>query len=111
MSAALASDLRVAVLTVDKAYRWLKSRGVVLSHHGKGCTVAVPMESSREEQHERLRMFKIVDEILDSAVDRGFDPMAFARAVLRRATALQQHMRTRRRHSGRKPQAGGHGEG
>jgi DNA-binding transcriptional regulator YhcF (GntR family) len=92
----LASDLGVAVLTVDKAYRWLKSRGVVLSHHGKGWTVAVSMESSREEQHERLRMFKIVDEILDSAVDRGFDPMAFAQAVLRRATALQQHMRTRR---------------
>lgn len=92
----LASDLAVAVLTVDKAYRWLKTRGVVLSHRGKGWTVAVSMETSSEEQHERIKMTKTVDKILDSVVDRGFDPMTFAQALLRRATAMQRRIRTRR---------------
>jgi DNA-binding transcriptional regulator YhcF (GntR family) len=92
----LASDLAVAVLTVDKAYRWLKTRGVVLSHRGKGWTVAVSMETSSEEQHERIKMAKIVDKILDSVVNRGFDPMTFAQALLRRATAMQRRIRTRR---------------
>src|ERR1700692_150033 len=92
----LASDLAVAVLTVDKAYRWLKTRGVVLSHRGKGWTVAVSMETSSEEQHERIKMAKTVDKILDSVVDRGFDPMTFAQALLRRATAMQRRIRTRR---------------
>jgi DNA-binding transcriptional regulator YhcF (GntR family) len=93
---ALASDLRVAFLTVDKAYRWLKSRGIVISHRGIGWTVAVSMEISGEEQHERLRMVKFVDEALNVAASRGFDPMAFAQAMLRRATALERRIPIRR---------------
>ena len=93
---ALASDLRVALLTVDKAYRWLKSRGIVISHRGIGWTVAVSMEISSEEQHERLRMIKLVDEALDLATSRGFDPMAFTQAMLRRATAIERRIPIRR---------------
>lgn len=90
----LASDLKVALLTVDKAYRWLKSRGVVASQRGIGWTVAVSMETSSNKQ--RVRMAKFVDESINAAVDRGFDPMAFAQAVVRRAAASARRIPARR---------------
>ena len=45
----LAKELRVSLLAVDKAYKWLQSRGVVASRHRVGWTVVVSEDSPLED--------------------------------------------------------------
>src|SRR5437867_550832 len=68
----LSKKLQVSFLTVDKAYRWLRSRGTVTSRHRVGWTVVVPADSSGGEDRTRIWIAKFVDELLASAVDKGF---------------------------------------
>jgi GntR family transcriptional regulator len=92
----LAKHLRISFLTVDKAYRWLQARGVLATRRGIGWTVVLISEQSEQDARDRLRLTKFVDETLASAVQRGFDPMTFARGVVHRATAIEQRVLPRR---------------
>src|SRR3990170_2394522 len=92
----LAKELQVSFLTVDKAYKWLRSRGVVASRHGLGWKVVVSMDSSGEEGRRRVRISKFVDEMLDRAVEQGFDPMTIAQGVMHKAMAIARRIPVRK---------------
>jgi DNA-binding transcriptional regulator YhcF (GntR family) len=82
----LAAQLRISFLTVDKAYKWLQSRGVLATRRGIGWKVVLISEHSEEDARERLRLTKFVDETLTSAIHHGFDPLVFARNIVHRAS-------------------------
>ena len=92
----LAKQLRISFLTVDKAYKWLRSRGVLATRHGIGWKVAVIREQSVHDARERLRLTKFVDETFAAALQQGFDPMTFARNLVHRATAIELRVATRK---------------
>jgi DNA-binding transcriptional regulator YhcF (GntR family) len=92
----LAKQLRISFLTVDKAYRWLESRGVLVTRRGVGWKVALIREPSEQDARERLRLTKFVDETLSSAIQNGFDPMTFARNMVHRATAVERRVPSRK---------------
>lgn len=92
----LAKQLRISFLTVDKAYKWLQSRGVLATRRGIGWKVELIREQSDHDARERLRLTKFVDETLTSAVQHGFDPMTFARNIVHRATAIEQRVPARK---------------
>jgi len=92
----LAKQLRISFLTVDKAYKWLQSRGVLATRRGIGWKVALIREHSDQDARERLRLTKFVDETLTSAIQHGFDPMAFARIMVHTATAIERRVPSRK---------------
>ena len=92
----LGKELRISFLTVDKAYKWLQSRGVLTTRRGIGWKVALIREHSDQDARERLRLTKFVDETLSSAIQHGFDPMTFARNMAHRATAMEQRVPSRK---------------
>jgi len=92
----LARQLRISFLTVDKAYKWLQSRGVLATRRGIGWKVALIREHLHQDARERLRLTKFVDETLSSAIQHGFDPMAFARIMAHTATAIEQRVPSRK---------------
>jgi GntR family transcriptional regulator len=92
----LAKQLRISFLTVDKAYKWLESRGVLTTRRGIGWKVALIREPSEQDARERLRLTKFVDETLSSAIQNGFDPMTFARNMVHRATAVERRVPSRK---------------
>ena len=93
---ALARELSVSFLTVDKAYKWLQSRGVVASQRGVGWQVLVSLDPTSEEGRQRLRTAKFVEEILESAVSQGFEPITIAQDILQRAMALERQIPARK---------------
>lgn len=92
----LSKYLGISFLTVDKAYRWLQSRGVLKSHRGVGWEVGLGINNPNGEGHERLRIAKLVDEMLISAIDQGFDPMTVAQTAVRRAASVEQRLPIRK---------------
>lgn len=92
----LSKYLGISFLTVDKAYRWLQSRGVLKSHRGVGWEVALTVNTPNGESHERPHIIKFVDEMLTSAVNQGFDPMTIAQTAVRRAMSIEQRLPTRK---------------
>lgn len=92
----LSEKLRVSLITVDKAYRWLRSRGTITSRHGVGWRVVVPDTSGAGDDRSRIWMLKFVDEMLALAIDKGFDPMTIAQTVMHRAMAMERRMPTRK---------------
>jgi DNA-binding transcriptional regulator YhcF (GntR family) len=92
----LARQLRISFLTVDKAYKWLQSRGVLATRRGIGWRVALMREPSDHDARDLLRLTKFADETLASALQQGFDPMIFARNLVYRATAIEQRVPTRK---------------
>ena len=92
----LAKQLRISFLTVDKAYKWLESRGVLATRPGIGWKVTLIREHSDQGARERLRLTKFVDETLSSAIQHGFDPMTFARNIAQRATAIERRVPSRK---------------
>jgi DNA-binding transcriptional regulator YhcF (GntR family) len=92
----LARQLRISFLTVDKAYKWLESRGVLTTRRGIGWKVALIRDPSEQDARERLRLTKFVDETLSSAIQHGFDPMTFARNMVHRATAVERRVPSRK---------------
>src|ERR1700731_494279 len=88
----LAEQLGISLLTVDKAYKWLQSRGVLATRQGARWKVALIRENSDQNVRERLRLIKFVDETLSSAMQNGFDPVTFARKMVQRATAVEQQV-------------------
>ena len=88
----LAEQLGISLLTVDKAYKWLQSRGVLATRQGARWKVALIRENSDQNVRERLRLIKFVDETLSSAMRNGFDPVTFARKMVQRATAVEQQV-------------------
>jgi DNA-binding transcriptional regulator YhcF (GntR family) len=92
----LAKQLRISFLTVDKAYKWLQSRGVLVTRRGIGWEVALIAEQPHHEARDRLRMTKFVDETLAAAIKQGFDPMTLARNLAHRATAIERRVDSRK---------------
>ncbi len=92
----LAKQLRISFLTVDKAYKWLQSRGVLVTRRGIGWEVALIREHSKQDARERFRMTKFVDDTLDSAIKLGFDPISLARNMVHRATAMEHRVAPRK---------------
>ena len=92
----LAKQLRISFLTVDKAYKWLQARGVLDTRRGIGWRVLSVREQPNHDAREKLCLNKFVDETLALALEQGFDPMTFARNVVRRATAIEQRVPTRK---------------
>ena len=88
----LATQLRISFLTVDKAYKWLQSRGVLVSYRGIGWKVILIKEQSSDDARDRLRLTKFVDETLSAAIQHGFDPMIFAKNMVHRATAIEKRV-------------------
>jgi len=92
----LAKQLRISFLTVDKAYKWLQSRGVLATRPGIGWKVTLIREDSDQEARERLRLAQFVDETLSSSIQHGFDPMVLARNMVYRATAMKHRVPSRK---------------
>ena len=92
----LAKQLRISFLTVDKAYKWLQSRGVLATRRGIGWRVTLIREYSDQDAREQLRLTKFVDETLAAAIELGLDAMAFARTAVHRATAIEQRVPPRK---------------
>ena len=92
----LAKQLRISFLTVDKAYKWLQSRGVLATRPGIGWRVTLIREDSDQEARERLRLTKFVDETLSLSIQHGFDPMVLARNMVHRATAMKHRVPSRK---------------
>lgn len=92
----LSKQLRISFLTVDKAYKWLESRGVLATRRGIGWRVARIPENSDQDAREHLRLIKFVDDTLASAVQHGFDRMSLARNIVHRATTLEQRVPSRK---------------
>jgi DNA-binding transcriptional regulator YhcF (GntR family) len=92
----LARQLRISFLTVDKSYKWLQARGVLATRRGIGWRVALIREQSNHDAREQLRLTKFVDETLTAALQKGFDPMTFARSLAHRATAIEQKVAPRK---------------
>jgi GntR family transcriptional regulator len=92
----LARQLRISFLTVDKAYKWLESRGVLATRRGIGWKVVLIREQSDQDARVRLRLAKFVDETLATAIQHGFDPMNVARNMVHRATALEHRVASRK---------------
>src|ERR1700738_2314092 len=88
----LATQLRISFLTVDKAYKCLQSRGVLVSYRGIGWKVILIKEQSSDDARDRLRLTKFVDETLSAAIQHGFDPMIFAKNMVHRATAIEKRV-------------------
>ena len=86
----LAKQLRISFLTVDKAYKWLQSRGVLVTRRGIGWEVALIRQNIDQDARQRLRMTKFVEDTLVSAIRHGFDPVSMARSMTRRANAIEQ---------------------
>jgi len=92
----LATQLRISFLTVDKAYKWLQSRGVLTTRRGIGWEVVLIREHSDQDARERLRMAKFVEETLTVAVRQGFDPISLARNMVHRAAAIEHRVASRK---------------
>jgi DNA-binding transcriptional regulator YhcF (GntR family) len=92
----LAKQLHISFLTVDKAYKWLQSRGVLATRRGIGWKVVLIREHSDEDARVRLRLAKFVDDTLATAIQQGFDPMNLARNMVHRATALEYRVASRK---------------
>lgn len=92
----LAKQLRISFLTVDKAYKWLQSRGVLETRRGIGWKVVLIHEDRDQQARDQLRLTKFVDETLSTAIEQGFDPMNLARNMLHRATALEHRVASRK---------------
>ena len=92
----LAKQLRISFLTVDKAYKWLESRGVLATRRGIGWEVVLIREHSEQDARDRFRMTKFVHDTLDSAIKLGFDPISLARNMVHRATAMEHRVAPRK---------------
>ena len=86
----LSKQLSISFLTVDKAYKWLQSRGVLTTRRGVGWQVELIRDNSDDGTRDRMRMGKFIDTTLAAAVRQGFDPVALARAMVRHASALDR---------------------
>src|SRR5882724_9131515 len=60
----LAAELGVSFLTVDKAYKWLRTRGVVSSIPGVGVRVQLTLEPTSEEVLQRQKISKLAEQVV-----------------------------------------------
>ncbi|MEA2258069.1 MAG: hypothetical protein QOJ51_894, partial [Acidobacteriaceae bacterium] len=60
----LAAELGVSFLTVDKAYKWLRSRGVVSSIPGVGVRVQLTLEPTSEEVRQRQKISRLAEKVV-----------------------------------------------
>jgi DNA-binding transcriptional regulator YhcF (GntR family) len=77
----LAAELGVSFLTVDKAYKWLRSRGVVSSIPGVGVRVQLTLEPTSEEVRQRQKISKLAEKVVRLSIKEGLDPSLVAQAV------------------------------
>jgi GntR family transcriptional regulator len=92
----LAKELKVSFLTVDKSYRWLRTRGVVTTRRGVGVKVALSLDPSGDQARLRMQINKFVDKMIAQAINQHFDLMTVAQTALHRATAMQRRMSHRK---------------
>jgi DNA-binding transcriptional regulator YhcF (GntR family) len=83
----LAKELSVSFLTVNKAYRWLRTRRVVASTRGVGVRVVLTLEPSGEEARQRSRLSAFAEKVVAQAVQNQMDPMLVAQSITHRALA------------------------
>jgi len=86
----LAKDLGVSFLTVNKAYRWLRTRRVVASTRGVGVKVVLTLEPSGEEARQRSKLSAFAEKVVAQAVQNQMDPMLVAQSITHRALAHQR---------------------
>ncbi len=86
----LAKELGVSFLTVNKAYRWLRTRRVVASTRGVGVRVVLTLEPSGEEAQQRSRLSAFAEKVVAQAVQNQMDPMLVAQSITHRALAHQR---------------------
>jgi GntR family transcriptional regulator len=86
----LAKELGVSFLTVNKAYRWLRSRRVVASTRGVGVRVVLTLEPSGEEARQRSLLSAFAEKVVAQAVQKQMDPMLVAQSITHRALAHQR---------------------
>lgn len=77
----LAAELGVSFLTVDKAYKWLRSRGVVSSIPGVGVRVQLTLEPTSEELRQRQKISRLAEKVVRLSIKEGLDPSLVAQAV------------------------------
>jgi DNA-binding transcriptional regulator YhcF (GntR family) len=85
----LGAELGVSFLTVDKAYKWLRTRGVVVSLPGIGVRVQLTLEPGPEEIRERQKIGKLAEKVVRLSIKEGLDPTLVAQAVTHHARAYQ----------------------
>jgi GntR family transcriptional regulator len=86
----LAKELGVSFLTVNKAYRWLRTRRVVASTRGVGVRVVLTLEPTGEEAQQRSRLSAFAEKVVAQAVQNQMDPMLVAQSITHRALAHQR---------------------
>lgn len=57
----LAAELDVSFLTVDKAYKWLRTRGVANSIPGVGVRVQLTLEPTENEISQRQKIGRLAE--------------------------------------------------
>ena len=81
----LAAELGISFLTVDKAYKWLKSRGVVASIPGVGIRVQLTLEPTEEEIGQRQKMNRLAERVIRLVIKQGLDPTLVAQTIAHHA--------------------------
>jgi DNA-binding transcriptional regulator YhcF (GntR family) len=81
----LAAELGVSFLTVDKAYKWLRSRGVVASIPGVGVRVQLTLAPSEEDIRQRQKIERLAEKVVQLSIKEGLDPMVVAQAATHHA--------------------------
>ena len=77
----LAAELGISFLTVDKAYKWLRTRGVVVSIPGVGIRVQLTLEPTKEEISQRQKIGRLAEKVIRLSIKEGLNPGVVAQAV------------------------------
>ncbi|MGC2403911.1 MAG: GntR family transcriptional regulator [Acidobacteriaceae bacterium] len=77
----LAAELGVSFLTVDKAYKWLRERGVVASIPGVGVRVQLTLAPSQDEIRQRQKIERLAQKMVQLSIKEGLDPVMVAQAA------------------------------
>src|ERR1700722_9253323 len=64
----LAAELGVSFLTVDKAYKWLRARGVVGSIPGVGVRVQLTLEPTEEDIRQRQKIERLAEKVVQLSI-------------------------------------------
>jgi DNA-binding transcriptional regulator YhcF (GntR family) len=81
----LAAELGISFLTVDKAYKWLRARGVVSSIPGVGIRVQLTLEPTKEEVDQRQKINRLAEKVIRLAIKDGLDPTLVAQTIAHHA--------------------------
>ena len=76
----LARDIRVSVITVQRAYEDLEREGLIHVRRGKGFYIS-PLSSEQKREMARERLHEVLSPLLADAVAQGLNPSQIRKTV------------------------------